>query len=115
MPKTKDNSQVVLDDILKVFHQERAPSLSDSEFFELFCSEQLLKNFELSYEELQNGIVDGEHDGGIDSFYSFANGELITDDFDPSSYKKDVNIEVFIIQPAYPLDACSWKPAALGV
>jgi hypothetical protein len=98
MSKTKDNSQVVLDDILKVFHHERAPSLSESEFFELFCAEQLLKNYELSYDELQDGIVDGEHDGGIDSFYAFANGELITDDFDPSSYKKEVHIEVFIIQ-----------------
>lgn len=98
MTKEKDNSQVVLDDILSVFHKERAPSLPEDEFFEIFCAEQLLKDFELSYDELQEGIVDGEHDGGVDSFFAFANGEIITEDFDPAGFKKDVNLEVFIIQ-----------------
>lgn len=98
MTKEKDNSQVVLDDILTVFHKERAPTLSEAEFFEVFSAEQLLKDYELSYDELQDGIVDGEHDGGVDSFFAFSNGELITEDFDPAGFRKDVHLEVFIIQ-----------------
>nr|WP_298898876.1 AIPR family protein [uncultured Altererythrobacter sp.] len=98
MPKQLDNSQVVLDDILKVLNEERAPTLDPSEFFELFCAEQMLKDYELSYDELDDGIVDGEHDGGVDSVYAFANGELITDDFDPATLKKSVHVELFIIQ-----------------
>jgi hypothetical protein len=88
VPQHQTNSQIVLDDILTVFNQERAPNLSASEYFELFCAEQILKDYELSYDELYDGIVDGEHDGGVDSVYGFANGDLITDDFDPSSFKK---------------------------
>jgi hypothetical protein len=67
-------------------------------YFEVFCAEQLLKDFDLSYDEIEAGIVDGEHDGGIDSIYAFVNGELITEDFDTSPFKKDVRLELSIIQ-----------------
>lgn len=98
MAKDKDNAQVILDDVLKQLHQERAPEMGESEYFEVFCAEQLLKDHDLSYEEIQDGIVDGEHDGGVDAIYSFVNGELITEDFDPVPFKKDVVIELYIIQ-----------------
>ena len=42
--------------------------MSPPTFFEAFCAEQATKKYELSYEEIQAAIVDGEHDGGIDSF-----------------------------------------------
>jgi hypothetical protein len=93
-----DNSQKILDDVLSQKRQELAPETSDQDFFELFCAEQILKDFDLSYEEIQSGIVDGEHDGGADSIYSFVNGELIYEDFDTSPFKKDVKVELHIIQ-----------------
>ena len=94
-----DNSQQLLNDVLSQERQNRAPDLSDQEYFELFCAEQILKDFKLSDDELRDGIVDGEHDGGVDSAYAFVNGELICDDFDSSNYKKGVYIELHIIQP----------------
>ena len=93
-----DNSQQLLYDVLNQQRQTRAPSLSDQDYFEIFCAEQILKDFDLSYDELQAGIVDGEHDGGIDSVYSFVNGMLVHEEFDCSSFKKDVRIELHIIQ-----------------
>ncbi|MDX8449084.1 hypothetical protein [Mesorhizobium captivum] len=93
-----DNSQQLLNDVLSQQRQEFAPALSDQEYFEVFCAEQILKNFDLSYEEVLAGIVDGEHDGGIDSVYAFVNGELVYEDFDVSPFKKDVRIELHIIQ-----------------
>jgi hypothetical protein len=72
--------------------------VSEQDYFELFCAEQILKDFDLSYDEIQGGIVDGEHDGGVDSVYGFVNGELICEDFDITPFKKDVRIELHIIQ-----------------
>ncbi|NGO54776.1 hypothetical protein, partial [Allomesorhizobium camelthorni] len=93
-----DNSQQILDDVLAQQRQELLPEVSDQDYFELFCAEQILKDFDLSYEEIQAGIVDGEHDGGVDSIYSFVNGELIYEDFDTTPFKKDVKIELHVIQ-----------------
>ncbi|WP_244919772.1 hypothetical protein [Rhizobium grahamii] len=93
-----DNSQQLLNDVLAQQRQDVAPALSDQDYFEVFCAEQLLKDFDLSYEEVESGIVDGEHDGGIDSAYAFVNGELIYEDFDVAPFKKDVRIELHVIQ-----------------
>ena len=93
-----DNSQQLLNDVLTQRRHDRAHDLSDQDYFELFCAEQILKDFNLSYDELQAGVVDGEHDGGIDSAYSFVNGELVSEDFDCSPFKSDVKIELHIIQ-----------------
>ena len=93
-----DNSQQLLHDILTQQRQRLAPMLSEQAYFELFCAEQMLKDFDLSYEELRSGIVDGEHDGGIDGIFAFVNGELIREDFNPLPYKKDVRIELHILQ-----------------
>lgn len=72
--------------------------MSEQDYFEVFCAEQILKDFGLSYDEIQAGIVDGEHDGGVDSVYGFVNGELIYEDFDTTPFKKDVQIELHLIQ-----------------
>lgn len=93
-----DNSKQILDDVLAQQRQELAPLVSDQDFFEVFCADQILKDFDLSYEEVQSGIVDGEHDGGVDSVYAFVNGELVHEDFDVSPFKKEVRIELHIIQ-----------------
>lgn len=93
-----DNSQQILDDVLSQQRQDLAPEVSEQDYFEMFCAEQILKDFDLSYDEIQSGIVDGEHDGGVDSVYAFVNGEFIYEDFDTSPFKKDVRIELHIIQ-----------------
>ena len=66
----------------------------------MFCAEQILKSFQLSYDELQAGIVDGEHDGGIDLAYAFVNGELVCEDFDASAFQKQkaIQVELHLIQ-----------------
>lgn len=67
------------------------------EFFENFCCSEILKNKDLSTEEIDSGIIDGKDDGGIDGFYIFINGHLF---FDPESFifpKTDVAMEIYII------------------
>ena len=92
------NDQKILASVLTQRRDQIAPDASDQDYFEIFCAEQILKNFDLTYEELQAGVVDGEHDGGVDSAYCFVNGEVVHEDFDGTSLKKDVGIELHIIQ-----------------
>lgn len=92
------NDQIIFDQALEQQRQQRAPSSSKSEFFEMYVAEQVLKDFDLSDEELEAGVVGGGGDGGIDGIYVFANGELIREDFDVSALKKNIIIEVVIVQ-----------------
>lgn len=93
-----DNSQQLLSDVLGQRRLEMAPSLSSQEYFEVFCAEQILKEYDLSYEEVASGIVDGEHDGGVDSVYTFVNGEAVGEDFDITPFRRDVRIDLHLIQ-----------------
>lgn len=93
-----DNSQQLLSDVLAQQRLDRNPTLTDEDYFEVFCAEQILKDFNLSDEEITSGIVGGEHDGGIDAVFSFVNGMYITEDSDFSPFKKDVCIELHLIQ-----------------
>ena len=92
------NDQVILDQVLAQRKAQLAPGMNDSEFFEIFCAEQLLKEFDLSYEELEDGIVGGGGDGGIDGLYVFANGELVREDSEFASLKRGVQLDAIIIQ-----------------
>lgn len=92
------NDQIILDKTLEQQRAERAAHLSADKYFELFVAEQLLKHFDLSYDEIEPGLVDGGGDGGIDGFFVFVNGELVREDTDLSGLKKDVVIETIIFQ-----------------
>lgn len=93
-----NNDQISLDQILGEERTARARGLKESEFFEIYVAEQVLKNFDLSDDEIESGLIGATHDGGIDGIYTFANGELVQDDFDHSALKKGILIEVVIIQ-----------------
>ena len=92
------NDQELLKSVLSQRRAQVAPDSTSQDYFELFCAEQILKNFGLTYDDLQAGVVDGEHDGGVDSVHGFVNGELMHEDFDCASFKKDVQLELHIIQ-----------------
>lgn len=93
-----NNDQIILDQVLEQQRTQRAPSASKSEFLEMFVAEQVLKDFDLSDEEIGSGLVAGGGDGGIDGIYIFANGDLVREDFDASNIKKNVTIEIVIVQ-----------------
>lgn len=82
------NAKQIIGDIVEQQRQESMPDLSLQDYFEVFVAEQITKNYSLTFAELEAGIVDGEHDGGIDSVYVFINGDLVHEDTDLSGYKK---------------------------
>lgn len=96
------NNQILLEEIVtqELAHYEEDISVSD--FFEFYASLQVLKDFELSFDEISSGISGESHDGGADSIYLFANGELVKEDEDiKEKYKKNVDIEFILIQAKY--------------
>ena len=93
-----DNDVVVLDSILEQKKIELGDELLDFEFFELFVFEQILKNYDLSYNELESCRTSNSHDGGIDGLFFFADEELVEEEIDPENYKKNVLLDLFIIQ-----------------
>ncbi len=98
-----NNDQIVLETILRQSKQEQfsEEQISDRDFFNWFVSEQIMKDYELSYDEINEGIVDNGGDGGIDAIYTFVNGELIQRDSELIAGKRNTNIDVFIIQSKY--------------
>lgn len=93
------NNQILLDEIVKQEHENFAQEISISSFFEFFACSQILKSAELSYDEIEGGLTGASHDGGADAIYLFVNGDLIKGDENVKDrYKKNVEIELFIIQ-----------------
>lgn len=92
------NQQIILETLLEQKRQELDSSLSLDDYFHLFAVEQILKNYELSYDEIDEGIVDNGGDGGIDSIYTFVNSELIQRDSELIDAKRNAVVDMFAIQ-----------------
>lgn len=98
-----DNDRILLEQVLAKTKAETAPEMSDSDFWEFFTAEQLLRDFQLDPDELDSGLVGTEKDasdGGIDSIFIMVNGVLIRDveQARKLSHKKGVVLDVVIIQ-----------------
>jgi hypothetical protein len=92
------NDQIILNQVLEQQRETIAPTLDAATYFEIFTAEQLLKDYDLSYDEIESGIVAGGGDGGLDGFYAFVNGDLILEDSDFSDLRKNIQVEVILIQ-----------------
>ncbi len=96
--KKFSNDQILLDTLLKHQKAERDPDSTDSDYFEYFCADQILKELDLSDEELQSGMVGDSNDGGIDAIYILVNGKLVQDPEIHSYPKQNVVVKVVVIQ-----------------
>lgn len=101
-----DNAKVLLETLLdgRAAEQEGDP-LPDDKLFELFCFEQILKQSEISQEEILAGQISGGDDGGIDGMFSFLEGalleedaEILDDDFDPRKVKTGADLSLLVVQ-----------------
>ncbi len=92
------NDLVLLNQLLDQRLSEIGSGLSESDYFEIFCAEQVLKDDDLSYDEIADGVVDGGGDGGIDSIFFFVNDSLYSEDVDVAALKKNVSLRLVLIQ-----------------
>lgn len=93
-----NNDVIVLKSFLEGKRQQLANTLSESEYFEIFTFEQILKDYDFSYDELLSNQVDGPDDGGIDGFFIFLNNEILNEAIDLKSIKRNPLIEIYLIQ-----------------
>lgn len=113
---SSQNAHIILEHILDEVRAEFDIETSNKEFFGYFAALQLLKNLDITHEEIQAGDIDGTLDGGIDFLYLFINGELFDwtkdyydlndkpisiENYVKDRYKKNIEIELFIIQTKY--------------
>ena len=91
------NDIVIIDHIIKERIDQSIPSKDKGEVFELLANEQILKDLDLSRDEILSGIIDGKDDGGIDSFYIFVNGNMLSDITDFLWPKRHAEITIYVI------------------
>ena len=66
----------ILDNIISSYNMENTPE-NRGKAFEDFAISELLKNYDLTHDQILDGLVDGGDDGGIDGLYFFVNGNYI--------------------------------------
>ncbi|MCR5438516.1 MAG: AIPR family protein [Selenomonas sp.] len=99
MAKKQTNNQILLKEIIRQEFSENEMYDSENAFFEFFSTAQVLKDKELSDEEINSGITGGGNDGGCDGIYLFVNNELISEDqLDSLTAPKGAEINFVIVQ-----------------
>ncbi len=78
--KILTNNQVLMKECIQQEFDESATYTDEAAYFEYFSAAQVLKNYNLSDDEIDSGLVGDGNDGGCDGIFVFLNGELITSD-----------------------------------
>lgn len=93
------NDQVLIEQIIKQEHKLVENYEKEDDFFEFYASNQVLKEYDLSYDEIESGLCGASLDGGLDAIYIFVNGDLVDEGTDFSDkYKKSPSLELVLIQ-----------------
>lgn len=90
------NDKIIIDSIIDE-RLWKTPWADRGSIFEQFSYEQLLKNYDLTDDELQDGNVDWRNDWWIDGFFMFINGHYLADLEDFTFPKSGISIEIYII------------------
>ena len=80
MAKNLSNNQLLLKECIQQEYVENGLFENADSYFEYFASSQVLKNYDLSDDEILSGIIGGSNDGGCDGMYIFLNNDLLTQD-----------------------------------
>lgn len=95
-----ENNSVMLDVCLNNFKTTNDLTQDNGELFEIFSLYQLTKKYNLPYNELEDCIVDGGGDGGIDTFSIIVQDTIINteDDIDNISFNSNTRAELILGQ-----------------
>lgn len=93
-----NNDVVLLEKVLEAKRDLAPEKLEDHEYFELFAAEQVLRDYDLSTDELLDGIVGGGDDGGLDGVYTFADTKLVEEEPDLTSAREGIELHLVVIQ-----------------
>ncbi|SCL81224.1 AIPR family protein [Sporanaerobacter sp. PP17-6a] len=104
------NKLRLINSIIKRFKNENG--LDDLLLFEVFSISQILKNRQIDFDDIENSIVDGGNDGGIDSIIILLNDSNLNtvEELDELKNNGELNrkteLEIYIIQAK---DSSSFK------
>ena len=76
----------------------QAPEWNDDDFFELFVAQNVVGSEAVTAGDIEDGVLGGGLDGGIDSLYIFVDGHLIKDDTKSSDFKRRPEFQLHLIQ-----------------
>ncbi|MBO8161908.1 MAG: AIPR family protein [Thermosipho sp. (in: Bacteria)] len=96
-----DNNTIILDGCIKQFKDDNMlPSRDDDEIFELFTAFQITKEIGLDITEIDDGLVDGPNDGGIDYFIILVNDQCIftTEEVGDIDFTRESRVKLILIQ-----------------
>ena len=100
--KLSTNNQKLMDECVHLDLNENENFTNVNDFFEFFASSLVLKDYDLSDDEIFNGITGRGNDGGIDGFYLFINDELVTEDMiENINIPRGCSIDLIIVQAKY--------------
>lgn len=85
----------ILDNMILTNHLDNTAENRGKQF-EDFAISELLKNYDLTREQILDGLVDGGDDGGIDGLYFFVNGNYISDK-STILPKTNAHLEIFVL------------------
>jgi hypothetical protein len=73
-------AQTLIETVFHDWTQENLPTATPDDAWELFTAWLLLRDSDATLDAIQNGIVDGGNDGGIDALYTLLEGGILPPD-----------------------------------
>lgn len=99
------NEVVLINNLISDAQKRREIPLSDSQAFEAFSIENILKNRNLTDSDLEDGRIGGGGDGALDGIFVFHDGfllqedsELLDENYEVASVRKNFDLELVLIQ-----------------
>lgn len=94
------NNKIILNGCIENFKSENELTTNDSDSFELFSLTQITKSLDLAFDEVENSVVDGGNDGGIDSLIITVDDfvPLTLDDIADINFTRKTSVSLIITQ-----------------
>lgn len=98
---TNSNNTMLVQSVVEEYGSRNGiSSLRDDQIFELFAVYLITRDFELSHSEIEESIVDGSSDGGIDSFIILVGEQSVStiEELNDIKFTPSTTVNVLIIQ-----------------
>lgn len=95
------NDFVLIDGIIDDIIAREGKSQTDKKIrgtvFERLAVSELLKTYDMTEEQIENGIVDGGDDGGLDGLFIFVNGNYLSENSNFQLPRENGKLEIYVI------------------
>ncbi len=99
------NELVLLDGAFAEWRSGLDPTVNEDRAFEIFACTQVLRDLDLSADEIERGVIGGNNDAAIDGAYVFLgdtllaeDSEELSDDYAPGKLAKETLLSLHLVQ-----------------